>query len=179
MSTAVALKAMTRDSRRLRSEGWIRSRSQEMGLRILGIAAVLFATPPTIVSAVGHLPDEPPMPLIVRLLILVCFVGLGAVGIFSILRFSRCGCRIEPAGLAVLNPFSERLYPWESIDHFSIGRHGLFPYICRIHLRDGSLQTVWGIQAPNLAPQNRRTQGLVDQLEGALVQRRTSITPSS
>ena len=38
---------------------------------------------------------------------------------------------------------------WQEIDHFDLGRSGIFPAVCRIHKKDGSVVRAFGIQESN------------------------------
>jgi hypothetical protein len=93
-------------------------------------------------------------------------------GGFCIVRIARTACRIDTEGLLVLNPFSRRLIAWQQIARFSLGRCGLLPFAGRVHFLTGKVVPIWGIQAPNIAPDNPRTLALIARLNEELDRRR-------
>jgi PH (Pleckstrin Homology) domain-containing protein len=138
---------------------WIRSRGQSIILRILGLIVVVFG----ILLALGSasLPNATGW---ARLGVAVVWASFAGSGLF-VLHASRSGCRPESGGLRVRGPFKSFLIEWNEIETVSLGRCGLWPYVARLHLRDGGIVPVWGIQAPNIAPRNRWTAGLIAHLQ--------------
>lgn len=49
-------------------------------------------------------------------------------------------------GIRVVNAFSSFALRWSEIERFEIGRWKLLPYVCLIHLKDGSTMHAGGIQ---------------------------------
>ena len=61
---------------------------------------------------------------------------------------------------------------WEEIKGFDIGRSGLLPMVCRIHMRDGMMMHAFGIQETNL--RTGAAKRLVDALNRELAERQAS-----
>ncbi len=85
--------------------------------------------------------------------------------VWLMFRASNAGCRIEDKGLRIRGVLSNQLVPWTDISSVSLGRSGIYPYVGRVHLHDGSVVRIYGIQAPNISPSNSRTAALIEQLD--------------
>jgi hypothetical protein len=68
---------------------------------------------------------------------LACLAGLSA-GSFLLFRVARAGVYVRAGGITVLNPFRTRMFSWQQVHGFSLGRWGLFPKIGFVDLEDGS-----------------------------------------
>jgi len=137
---------------------WIRSKGQSIGIRVTGWAYSAFI----LLFALGVASSKVWSPGG-----RVAMFGLVLVNmpvIWLTFRASNAGCRIEEGGLRIRSVLSNRLVPWAEIRSISLGRIGIYPYIGRVHLRDGGIVPIWGIQAPNIAPNNARTAALIDRL---------------
>jgi hypothetical protein len=156
---------------------WVRSKGQSSTAAALGGVTVAFAA----LLTVGVLVSWEPVPDGVSATsvgLLFFFLDVLALA-FGVLcwRAARSGCLVGLDGVRIRNPFSEVSIPWSRIERFSLGRAGFWPYVGRVHLIDGSLHVIWGIQAPNIAPDNPRTASLIDGLNEELERRRPSSSP--
>jgi hypothetical protein len=70
-------------------------------------------------------------------------------------------------GIHVVNVFSSSRLAWDQIDKFDIGRSGIIPLVCRIHLRDGTTIHAFGIQERTNFP-NGSAQGMANALNQEL-----------
>jgi hypothetical protein len=91
-------------------------------------------------------------------------------------RAIRSGITSSERGIEVRNVFSTFELPWREIERFEIGRSGLFPLVCLIHLRDGSRRHAFGIQERGNFP-NGSAQALTQELNAELARRAGSRNP--
>lgn len=56
--------------------------------------------------------------------------------------------RVVPSreGVRVQNVFSTFEVGWAEVERFEMGRRGILPYVCVVHLRDGGRRSATGIQ---------------------------------
>jgi Bacterial PH domain len=108
-------------------------------------------------------------PLWVILLVAAIAVG----GAAFMVRCARAGVHVAPDGIRVVNPTRSFQVPWSEIRGFSLGPWSLFPLIGLVELRDGRVEHLWGIQAPNprTRPNNCSAQELIAELNGELGRR--------
>jgi hypothetical protein len=66
-------------------------------------------------------------------------------------RAARARIVVSSNGVRVHNVLSSFALSWSEIERFDIGRSGLWPSVCRVHLRDGRILAAWGIQETNAA----------------------------
>jgi hypothetical protein len=78
----------------------------------------------------------------VKIFVAASVLVLGVIYVRAI----RAGIDSTESGIEVRNVFFTFKLPWQVIERFEIGRSGLFPMVCLIHLRDGSSRHAFGIQ---------------------------------
>jgi hypothetical protein len=156
---------MSRDER---CGPWIRSKGQATAIWISLILPV-FTLLLGLGLLIGDFPRRPEWA--VRLLGLAGVWSACAFGFVSV-RKAKAGVRACADGLHVRNPFRSRMIPWARIVTIDLGRDGMYPYVGRVHLDDGSVVRIFGIQAPNIAPNNRRTAALIEALNDEVAKHR-------
>ncbi len=112
-----------------------------------------------------------------------------AFGVLFILLVTPIAIRTAWAGIFasgdkiyVRNVFGSVDLAWEEVDHFDIGQSGMFPEVCRIHVRDGRVLRAFGVQENNISlvrPKAKRpAQRLVSELNEELAKRIAEHRPS-
>jgi hypothetical protein len=89
------------------------------------------------------------------------------------LRLAAAAIVASENGIYVRNVFSSFDLKWEGIQRFDIGRWKLLPYVCLIHLRDGSVKHAMGISESTNFP-NKSAERMTDELNEELANRRPS-----
>jgi hypothetical protein len=92
---------------------------------------------------------------------------LVAIGV----RAARAGVVMSETGIRVMNVFSTVDLSWREIERFDVGRSGLFPLVCLIHLSDGSVLRTFGVQERTNFP-NGSAEQMAEELNAELSQRR-------
>ena len=93
-------------------------------------------------------------------------IGMGTVGY----RLIRARIEVFERGIRVHNVFTTFELPWQEIARFGMGRSGLLPYVCLIHLRDGGRKHASGIQERTNFPSGSG-KALADELNAELAKR--------
>ena len=146
---------MTADST---ESDWLRSNGQRLTIRIVAWTLAVFISFVALATVTASdLTSLARAGLLAMILLTVPLVWL-------MFRASNAGCRIEEGGLRIRGVLSNRLVAWTDISSVSLGRSGVYPYVGRLHLHDGSVVAIYGIQAPNVAPNNSRTAALIERL---------------
>jgi hypothetical protein len=134
---------------------------------IVWIAVVLFALyyAGLVIQAMGD----------VHALVIAPVTALFGAAIFYLVRLARAGVRIGSDGAHVMNIRRTIQVPWDEIERFSVGPHGLSPKSAFVELRGGERIAIWGIQAPNVVtrPKSRSAERLVEALNEELAQHRS------
>lgn len=102
------------------------------------------------------------------------------------LRAAWAGVFASKDNVHVRNVFGSFDLRWEEIERFDVGQSGIFPQVCRIHVRDGRVLRAFGIQENNIAlvrpkakrPAQRLTSELNEELAKRISVRGLSYTPS-
>jgi hypothetical protein len=150
---------------------WIRSRGQSI---LALVIMAIFALAMPFLLAWGFMKPEPwPGADFVAVGLSLFSLALIFFGVKAALG----GIQVLEDGVRIRNPFSTRFVPWADIERFSLGRAGLWPYAGRLHKVDGQILTIWGIQAPNIAPDNRWTGALIERLNQALSDHTSRLPP--
>jgi hypothetical protein len=102
--------------------------------------------------------------------VLVLGIGGGIVNAFVCLRLAFARIESSEHGIHVANVFTGVNLTWKQIDRFSIGRWALLPYVCLIHLRDGTVQHATGIEE-NTSFANGSAEEIVEELNDELARR--------
>lgn len=82
-------------------------------------------------------------------------------------RAARSGITTSEAGVRVMNVFSTIDLSWSEIRRFDVGRSGIFPLVCLIHLNDGGVMRAFGIQERTNFP-NGSAEQMADELNQEL-----------
>jgi hypothetical protein len=106
------------------------------------------------------------------------WVAAGAFTVFSLvytvggLRAAWAGVFASQSGIHVRNVFSNVDLRWGQIERFDIGQSGLFPKVCRIHMKDGKVLRAFGIQESNYASVRKLAiaQKIADELNKELAE---------
>jgi hypothetical protein len=95
---------------------------------------------------------------------------------FVVLRLARAAVHADDSGITIVNPFKTRQVAWNAIDRFVVDRHGIYPRIGLVELKDGSRIHLWALQGPNPLgrPRNRIAERLIDTLNELLRDSRNS-----
>lgn len=109
--------------------------------------------------------------LAVRIFAAVNTIAFGAVGV----RLIRSRVEVFERGIRVHNVFSTFELPWQDIARFGMGRSGLLPYVCLIHLRDGSRKHAAGIQERTNFPSGSGEE-MAEELNAELAKRTQGAT---
>jgi hypothetical protein len=156
---------------------WIRSRGQS--ILTLVIMAIFALAMPFLLVGPFLKPWPTPRPWAAAWLPLFAVVWglLSLAMIFFGVKAALGGIQALEDGVRIRNPFSTKFVPWADIERFSLGRAGYFPYVGRLHHVDGRIMAIWAIQAPNIAPDNRWTGGLIERLNQALSDHTSHLPP--
>jgi hypothetical protein len=93
-------------------------------------------------------------------------IAFAAVGF----RLIRSRVAVFEWGIRVHNVFSTFELPWRDIARFGMGRAGLLPCVCLIHLRDGGRKQATGIQERTNFP-GGSAEALAEELNAELAKR--------
>ena len=107
---------------------------------------------------------------------IVAFVVLtNAVMVVICVRGARAGARTTDEGVEVRNFRRTVFVPWDEIERFSVGEHGIAPKMGILERRDGERIGMWGIQGmnPAIRPKNRSAERVIDRLNAELRRRQS------
>jgi len=126
--------------------GWLRSEAQANTFRVAGALFFVFGIF-GILLPIGA-PSNPPA------IAVVSFVAFGLLlaifGLLGLVWLPRMGCLPTEAGVLIRGFRRTKLVDWDDISQFSLGRAGWTPRVGLVHLRDGRVVRITGIQAPNV-----------------------------
>ena len=94
------------------------------------------------IATIAHNPHPETIYLSI-ITILVTTIVLGRLAWASVL--------VEDDKLRVVNLFSTFSLEWDRIDRFELGRSGILPSVCRVHMKDGSVRSALGISESNFS----------------------------
>jgi hypothetical protein len=92
----------------------------------------------------------------------IAAVVCGLALVVASIRAASAGAIVKEDRLKVRNLFSSVILPKASVDSFSLGQSGIYRYVGRAHLRDGSVLRIWGIQGSRIG--NNAAQREIDEL---------------
>jgi hypothetical protein len=137
-----------------------RTRSQFIG----GIAIAVVANVIALAKVLGNL-DKPS----------TIFIGVLFSAIFSTVggRLAWSAIVTSPEGIHVANFLSSFDLRWDEIDRFGIGRWKFLPYVCLIHMADGTSRHAFGIEESTQRPDGSAEE-IADELNQELMKRRSN-----
>jgi Bacterial PH domain len=100
----------------------------------------------------------------------IVMLAIGGVGVGL---FTRVALITDEDGIRIRNPLHTVAIPWQSIERFRIGRHGMLSAVCVIDLVGGESTYAFAIQVPRIrTPAKSKEQQQVDRLNRLLAEKR-------
>lgn len=99
--------------------------------------------------------------------------------LISVMRAALAGAWSTQQGICVRNIRRTVFVPWDEIDRFAVGSHGMLPKVAILERNSGERIAMWGIQGrnPAAAPNDRAAERVVERLNDDLRAHRAAAAP--